>query len=236
MESSFKKKVNNFFRYNATVEVSFSEQRSRMIENQIIRRGIRNERVLNAMREVPRELFVPDEWKDRSYFDGPLPIGSDQTISQPFMVATMLTHLELSGAERVLEIGTGSGYQAAILSRLCAHVVTMERIPTLAMAARERLRKGGYHNVEVILGNGAGGYPAKSPFQGIILAAGLGRVPEPLLAQLDIGGRIVAPVGGPTLQHLTTITRKSRTVLDFREGVPCVFVPLIDDTGIEGWS
>lgn len=216
------------------MESSFSEQRSRMIENQIIRRGIRNERVLKAMRDVPREIFVPEAFRERAYGDGPLPIGEDQTISQPFMVATMLTQLELSGKEVVLEIGTGSGYQAAVLSKLCARVITMERIPTLAEAARERLRKGGYNNVEVILGNGMDGYPGASPFQGIIIAAGLPRVPEPLLVQLAIGGRIVAPIGDLYLQRLTTITRKSTTELDFREGISCVFVPIIEEPVIEG--
>jgi protein-L-isoaspartate(D-aspartate) O-methyltransferase len=196
-----------------------------MVERQLRRRGIEDQRVLTAMAEVPRERFVPEEMRRHAYRDGALRIGEGQTISQPWIVACMASLLELRGDERVLEIGTGSGYAAAVLSRLCREVVTIERYASLAEAARETLAELGYHNVEVRVGDGSAGAPDRAPFDGIsVTATAKEDPPAPLLEQLAPGGTLVCPVdrGGREL------------LMRFRAGVeeavaPVRFVPLVPD-------
>ncbi|GIX48564.1 MAG: hypothetical protein KatS3mg131_2775 [Candidatus Tectimicrobiota bacterium] len=211
---------------------AYAAAREAMVRYQLQRRGITDARVLQAMREVPRHLFVPPEWRDEAYEDRPLPIGEDQTISQPYMVALMVQSLGLKGHERVLEVGTGSGYQAAVLSRLAAKVYTVEYFATLAERAREVLRRLGYDNVEVIVGDGSLGLPQYAPYDGIIVAAAAPRVPPPLKEQLADGGRLVIPVGDALAQDLLIITRHGETYQEERS-VPCRFVPLL---GQEGWD
>ncbi len=171
------------------------EERARMVERQIEARGVKDPRVLQAMRTVPRHLFVPPAYRERAYEDGPLPIGKGQTISQPYMVAVMTELLEPEAGDRVLEVGTGSGYQAAVLSPLVKKVYTTEIIPELAERAREVLLASGYENVEVLTGDGFQGLPKHAPFDGIIVTAAPPEVPEPLLEQLGLGGRLVIPIG-----------------------------------------
>ena len=203
-----------------------------MVRSQLQRRGITDARVLSAMREVPRHAFVPPEWRHEAYSDHPLPIAHDQTISQPYMVAIMTQSLALQGHERVLEVGTGSGYQAAVLSRLVAHVYSIEYFPALAESARAVLQRLGYTNIQVIVGDGGLGLPTQVPYDGIIVAAAAPHVPQPLLTQLAEGGRLVVPVGSVTSQELLIITRHGD---DYPQGrsVPCRFVPLL---GQEGWT
>lgn len=210
----------------------FWEDRYNMVQFQLKRRGIADLRVLNAMAEVPRHEFVSPEYREAAYQDNPLPIGEGQTISQPFMVGIMTQSLELKGEERVLEIGTGSGYQAAILGRLASQVFTIERFPCLALKAREVLRNLGYTNVEVIIANGTLGYPYKAPFDGIVVAAGAPRVPLKLLEQLVEGGRLVIPLGDRYNQMLTQVLRKEGQFIQ-RRIVECIFVPLI---GLDAWA
>ena len=213
-------------------EHDYTSARLVMVRSQLQRRGITDAQVLQAMREVPRHLFVPPEWRHEAYSDRPLPIGDDQTISQPYMVAIMTQSLALQGHEHVLEIGTGSGYQAAVLSRLAAHVSSIEYFADLADSARALLQRLGYTNVEVIVGDGGLGLPAHAPYDGIIVAAAAPHVPQPLLAQLAEGGRLVIPVGSATSQELVIITRRGDDYAQERS-VPCRFVPLL---GEEGWA
>jgi len=213
-------------------EHDYTSARLVMVQSQLQRRGITDARVLQAMREVPRHLFVPPEWRHAAYSDRPLPIGDEQTISQPYMVAIMTQNLALQGHEHMLEIGTGSGYQAAVLSRLAAHVSSIEYFADLADSARALLQRLGYINVEVIVGDGGLGLPAQAPYDGIIVAAAAPHVPQPLLAQLAEGGRLVIPVGSATSQELFIITRRGDDYAQERS-VPCRFVPLL---GEEGWA
>jgi len=213
-------------------EHDYTSARLVMVRSQLQRRGITDARVLQAMREVPRHLFVPPEWRHEAYSDRPLPIGDEQTISQPYMVAIMTQSLALQGHEHVLEIGTGSGYQAAVLSRLAAHVSSIEYFADLADSARALLQRLGYINVEVIVGDGGLGLPAQAPYDGIIVAAAAPHVPQPLLAQLAEGGRLLIPVGSATSQELFIITRRGDDYAQERS-VPCRFVPLL---GEEGWA
>jgi len=213
-------------------EHDYTSARLVMVQSQLQRRGITDARVLQAMREVPRHLFVPPEWRHEAYSDRPLPIGDEQTISQPYMVAIMTQSLALQGHEHVLEIGTGSGYQAAVLSRLAAHVSSIEYFADLADSARALLQRLGYINVDVIVGDGGLGLPAQAPYDGIIVAAAAPHVPQPLLAQLAEGGRLVIPVGSATSQELFIITRRGDDYAQERS-VPCRFVPLL---GEEGWA
>jgi len=201
-----------------------------MVRSQLQRRGITDARVLSAMREVPRHAFVPPEWRHEAYSDRRLPIAHDQTISQPYMVAIMTQSLALQGYERVLEVGTGSGYQAAVLSRLVAHVYSIEYFPALAESARAVLQRLGYTNVQVMVGDGGLGLPTQAPYDGIIVAAAAPHVPQPLLTQLAEGGRLVVPVGSVTSQELLIITRHGD---DYPQGrsVPCRFVPLLGQEG-----
>jgi protein-L-isoaspartate(D-aspartate) O-methyltransferase len=213
-------------------EPDYTAERRAMIRTQLQRRGITDQRVLQAMREVPRHAFVPLEWRHEAYSDRPLPIADDQTISQPYMVAIMTQSLALQGHEHVLEIGTGSGYQAAVLSRLAAQVYTIEYFPDLAERARAILRRLGYANVQVSTGDGGLGLPASAPHHAILVAAAAPHVPQPLLTQLAEGGRLVIPVGSVTSQELFIITRHGDAYAQERS-VPCRFVPLL---GQEGWA
>ncbi|MBI1987718.1 MAG: protein-L-isoaspartate(D-aspartate) O-methyltransferase [Nitrospinae bacterium] len=213
-------------------EDPFLEDRIRMVRLQLQERGIKDSRVLNAMEEVPRHCFVPPDYRHAAYQDSPLPIGEGQTISQPYMVALMTQALQPQPWEKVLEIGTGSGYQAAILSRLAYRIYTVERFPPLAQRAQETLRELGFNNVEVIIANGSLGLPQKAPFDGILVTAGAPRVPLQLLDQLAEGGRLVIPIGDRCNQTLLQIVRQQGRFVR-HELVDCVFVPLI---GLEAWA
>jgi protein-L-isoaspartate(D-aspartate) O-methyltransferase len=209
------------------------EEREEMVGKQLRGRRIRSERVLEAMLRVPRHEFVAEEFCARAYDDAPLPIGEGQTISQPYMVASMSEALELTGAERVLEVGTGSGYQAAVLGHLAREVYTIESRAGLALAARERLaRLGGYDNVHVHAGDGTLGLPELAPFDAILVAAGAPEIPPPLVAQLAEGGRIVVPVGGANEQQLIC-AQKVGGELRSAALYYCRFVPLV---GRHGWA
>ena len=202
--------------------------RREMVERQLRRRGIRDERVLSAMLSVPRHEFVAPEFAGEAYSDRPLPIGQSQTISQPFMVAAMTEALSLSGAERVLEIGAGSGYQAAVLSRVAQEVVTIERYRTLADTARARLRALGYANITVCAGDGIAGAPDLAPFDRIMVTAAAEEVPEALLAQLAEAGKMVLPVGPRhDAQYLVKLTKQPGGGLTREELIAVRFVPLL---------
>jgi len=187
---------------------TFDINRERMIEEQLAPRGITAPRVLEAMRTVPRHLFVEDAIRAQAYGDFPLPIGSGQTISQPYIVALMTQALQLAGTEKVLEIGTGSGYQAAILSRLCLKVYTVERLDALVGRARKVFDRLRYYNIVSRIDDGTIGWPAEAPFDGIIVTAGGPRIPEPLIAQLADPGRLVMPVGGQDVQELQVVDKR----------------------------
>ena len=194
-------------------------------------RGIRDERVLAALAAVPRELFVPEQFRRNAYADNALPIGSGQTISQPFMIATMLEALRLDRG-RVLEVGTGSGYQAALLAELADEVVTIERVAELAEEARRTLERAGYERVDVRVGDGTLGVPERAPFDGIVVAAAAPAVPEPLYDQLAPGGRLVVPVGTRRDQWLEIVERGPDGPIRVRT-VPCRFVPLLGSAGFD---
>ena len=197
-----------------------------------LRAEIQDARVLAAFGQVPRERFVPAELERYAYEDRPLPIGHGQTISQPLMVAIMTQALELQGSEKVLEVGTGSGYQAALLSLLAREVVSVERVPELAEWAARRLELLGYTQVRVFVAGGALGWPPEAPYDAIVVAAGAPDVPSSLVDQLALGGRMVAPVGGRRLQQLVRATKSERGITVERLG-ECRFVPLISPN--EGW-
>jgi protein-L-isoaspartate(D-aspartate) O-methyltransferase len=207
--------------------------RADMVERQLRRRGTFDERVLEAMERVPRELFVPEDLRHLAYEDGALPIGNGQTISQPFIVATICQLLDLSADDRVLDVGTGSGYQAAVLAELAAEVVTIERVPELARAARAALVDAGYGDVEVRVGDGSLGVPERAPFDGIAVAAAAPAVPPALYEQLVEGGRLVVPRGGRWGQQLVVVERTQDGPLE-RASVPCRFVPLVGEEGFAG--
>lgn len=211
----------------------FAQQRSEMVERQLRRRGLKDERVLHAMLTVPREEFVPAGLRDSAYDDCALPIGHGQTISQPFTVAFMIEALQLRGDERVLEIGTGSGYAAAVLSLVAREVYTIERIPELAAAAADRLERLGYRNVHVKVADGTLGLPEAAPFDGIIVTAGAPELPTPYREQLAPGGRIVIPIGdSPRSQLMYRYTRENGTFTSECLG-GFAFVPLV---GQHGWE
>lgn len=214
------------------VEEQLAQMRANMVEYQLRKRGIKDERVLKAFLKVPRHKFVRPQDIWHAYEDYPLSIGYGQTISQPYMVAIMTELLELKGHERVLEIGTGSGYQAAILAELAKEVFSIERIPELAQKAEKVLQELGYNNVKVIIGDGSKGLPEFAPYDGIIVTAAAPRPPQPLLEQLKDKGRLVIPVGSRKLQDLLRITRIGDEFKTENFG-PCLFVPLI---GEEGWK
>jgi protein-L-isoaspartate(D-aspartate) O-methyltransferase len=200
--------------------MSAEEGRARMVERQLRRRGIEDERVLDAMARVPRELFVTAELRADAYADAALAIGDGQTISQPYMVALICERLALRGDEKVLDVGTGSGYQAAVLAGLAAEVHSVERIPELAERAREALAGTGVH---VHVGDGTKGLPGLAPFDAIAVAAAAEEPPAALLDQLAVDGRLVLPVGPPSGQHLRTYRRDG----SYTQGVACRFVPLL---------
>ena len=213
---------------------SFAEERERMVELQIAGRGIRDPAVLAAMRKIPRECFVSTTQADAAYDDGPLPIGEGQTISQPYIVAVMTEALRLRPGDRVLEIGTGSGYAAAVLAVVAAEVYTIERIESLADRARRRLAQLGYANVHVRHGDGSLGWPEHAPYDAIVVTAGGPDVPRSLLRQLAIGGRLVMPVGSvPRFQRLVRVVRTGERTYDREALEQVAFVPLI---GAEGWA
>ncbi|GIX06136.1 MAG: hypothetical protein KatS3mg115_0539 [Candidatus Poribacteria bacterium] len=200
------------------------QRRAQMVKTQIEARGIDDPRLLEAMRRVPRELFVPAHLREFAFDDGPLPIGQDQTISQPYIVAYMTDLLQLSGDEKVLEIGTGSGYQTAILAELAKEVYTVEILPGLAERARQRLQELGYTNVHFRVGDGSEGWPEEAPFDRILLTAAPARVPQTLLEQLKVGGILVAPVGRG-IQQLVKIVREPQGYTEMYYG-GVRFVPM----------
>jgi protein-L-isoaspartate(D-aspartate) O-methyltransferase len=202
-----------------------------MVSSQIAARGVRSRKVLDAMRAVPREAFVPEHLRKLAYQDSPLPIGAGQTISQPHVVALMIEALALEGGEKVLEIGGGSGYAAAVLGQIAGQVYSIERIEKLAETARATLESLGCDNVEMRHGDGTRGCPDQAPFDAIVVAAGAREVPEPLKRQLKTGGRLVIPVGrNDHFQHLVRITRLSANEYAEEDLIPVRFVPLIADT------
>jgi protein-L-isoaspartate(D-aspartate) O-methyltransferase len=207
-------------------EPDFEEARNRLVARQLKARGIKDEKVLAAMARIPRHHFVPPMLQSEAYLDTPLPIGQGQTISQPYIVALMTEALEMKGGEKILEIGTGSGYQTAILAEIAGRVITIERITTLLRDARERLKA--YGNVRVIIGDGSKGFAEEAPYDGIIVTAAASEVPPALIAQLAIGGRMIIPVGSSAYQQLLKITKSTAGIL--KEGLLDVrFVPLVTD-------
>lgn len=212
--------------------MDYKTLRENMVRDQLMPRGIKDGLVLSAFRKVERHLFVPEEFLENAYGDHPLPIGAGQTISQPFIVALMTESLELKGAEKVLEIGTGSGYQTAILAELAKKVYSIERIPPLAEKAKTLLTGLGYKNIEVDVKDGSLGWPEHAPYDAIMVTASCPGKPTALLAQLSDGGRLVAPIGAAFGQILTLFTKKKDSVFE-RELCGCMFVPLI---GKEGWN
>ena len=204
-----------------------------MVERQLRRRDIADERVLAAMESVPRERFVPPELRSRAYDDAALPIGGGQTISQPYMVAAICSALALTGSERVLDVGTGSGYQAAVLVELAAEVDTIERLPELAEQARANLASAGYGHVRVHLGDGSRGLPERAPFDAIAVAAAAPDLPQTLYEQLQPRGRLVVPVGERGVQQLEVIVRSPEGPAVIHS-VPCRFVPLVGEEGFSG--
>jgi protein-L-isoaspartate(D-aspartate) O-methyltransferase len=218
--------------------IDFASQRADMVERQLRRRGISDERVLQAMGEIPRELFVPEPERRRAYNDSALPIGQGQTISQPWIVAAIAEALALTGTERVLEIGTGSGYSAAVVARLAREVITIERIPELARTAERTLGELGITNVRVVVADGSEGLPESGPYEGIAVHATAPAAPPSLLTQLSIGGRLVVPIATDGADMLTVFTRTAEEVdpatgagLERRTLGACRFVPLIGREG-----
>ena len=208
------------------VKKDYADERRRMVDEQIRARGIKDERVLRAMEEVPRHLFVPESMRECAYADEALPIGEGQTISQPYMVALMSECLEFRGGEKVLEVGCGSGYQAAVLGLLAKKVYSVERVEKLFLQAKERLDMLGYENVCVIHGDGSVGYKKEAPYDRIIVTAAASKVPDELLGQLKEGGILVIPVGGAFMQNLLKIRKVKGEFVEERVTY-CVFVPLV---------
>jgi len=213
----------------------FADERRSMVEEQLRARGIRDEAVLAAMGRVPRHEFVAEEHRWQAYGDHPVPIGEGQTLSQPYIVAIMLELLSLSGAESVLEVGTGSGYQAAVLAELTRQVYSIERHASLARSAEDTLVRLGYRNVSVSVGDGSQGLPERAPFDAIIVAAAAPQIPPALFEQLREGGRMVIPVGPSSAQELQLVRKEEgEAVVTHLEG--CRFVPLVGEQGYtEGW-
>lgn len=209
----------------------FLDERREMVSDQLVSRGIRNERIVNAFLKVPRHLFVREDDVDRAYVDHPLAIGHGQTISQPYIVAAGLDALGFENVGKCLEIGTGSGYQTALLAELCGAVWTIERIGALARVARSRLDALGYTNVHFRTGDGTLGWPEEAPFDRIVVSAAAPEVPQQLVAQIAVGGRMVVPVGSAFRQTLTVVTRSEKGP-EFSDAGGCVFVKLI---GQGGW-
>ena len=217
-------------RSRSRVPPDFAELRHEMVERQLRGRDIVDDRVLAAMERVPRELFVPEDLRSRAYDDAALPIGGGQTISQPYMVARICEALGLQGSERVLDVGTGSGYQAAVLAELAAEVDTIERLAELAELARANLAAAGYDGVRAHVGDGSRGLPEQAPFDAIAVAAAAPDFPRTLYEQLVPGGRLVVPVGKYGIQRLELIVRSPEGPAVIRS-VPCRFVPLVGEEG-----
>ena len=215
-------------------EDELARARRAMVDEQLRARDIVDERVMRAMERVPRELFVPERERDRAYEDSALPIGDGQTISQPYMVARICEALRLDGDEKVLDVGSGSGYQAAVLAELAREVFTIERISELAAMARENLVVGGYDRVEVRVGDGTLGLPDEAPFDAIGVAAAAPEFPQTLYEQLKPRGRLVVPVGGPRGQRLEVAVRSPEGPAVIHS-VPCRFVPLVGEEGYAEW-
>jgi protein-L-isoaspartate(D-aspartate) O-methyltransferase len=216
-----------------TGSIDLAAARERMVTRDIAGRDVRDVRVLAAMRKVAREAFVPESLREVAYDDTPLPIGSGQTISQPYIVAFMIEALQLDGGEKALEIGTGSGYAAAVLAEIAGEVTTVERLRPLADRAAERFAALGYRHIHVWHADGTCGWPAHAPYDAIVVTAGGPQVPEALKQQLAIGGRLVIPVGADQdTQQLVRVTRQSETEFATEEIAPVRFVPLI---GEQGW-
>ena len=211
--------------------IDFSKARLKMVEEQLIARGIKDPRVIAAMKKVPRHLFLEEALQSQAYSDHPLPIGEKQTISQPYMVALMTEALQLKGNEKVLEIGSGSGYQAAVLAELAEKVFSVERIRSLAIRARNLLISLGYFNVEIKIFDGTYGWEEMGPYGAIIVTAGAPDIPQPLIDQLAVGGRLVIPVGDASVQDLFRVTRTEEGIKKEDLG-GCRFVKLI---GKHGW-
>lgn len=212
----------------------YTRARQKMVEQQLAGRGIRDERVLDAMRQVPREAFVAPHFAELAYHDGPVPIGEEQTISQPYVLALMLEAAAIGALDQVLEIGAGSGYVVALLSRMVRKVYAIERHAGLAEEATKRLQRLGYDNADILCADGTEGWPAATPFGAIIVSAGSPGIPEALKWQLAIGGRLVIPVGlGGHGQMLTRLTRHTEDAFGSERLVPVSFVPLI---GRYGWA
>jgi len=207
--------------------------RERMVREQLESRDIHDPRVLDAMRRVPRHLFVPESFRDQAYEDHPLPIGDRQTISQPLIVATMCQLLDLRGGERVLEVGAGSGYNAAVLSDLCSEVFSIERNTSLAERARSLLEWLGYDRVHVVIGDGTLGYSVEAPYDGILVSAAAPHIPPALIDQLAPNGRLVIPVGERDTQSLLLLRKDANGGVTTTNYCDCAFVPLI---GRDGWS
>lgn len=214
---------------------SYSDLRAEMVETQVRKRGVKDLNVLHAMTSVPRHEFVPEKSKSLAYADEPLAIGEGQTISQPYIVAAMTEALGLTGSEKVLDIGTGCGYQAAVLSLLSREVHSIEFRADLARSAADRLQRLGFGNVHVHCGDGTLGLKEFAPYDAILVAAAAPRVPEPLLEQLKDGGRLIAPIGAEDHQHLMVVTRRGNEyITQQREG--CRFVPLLGRHGWKDWE
>lgn len=213
--------------------MNLENARKRMVENQIVARGINDRRLIDAMLKVPRHIFVEEAMASQSYSDSALPIGEKQTISQPYMVALMTETLQLTGTEKVLEIGTGSGYQTAILAKLAARVYTIERIRSLALKARKALDSLGFLNVNLRIEDGTGGWEAEAPFDAILVTAGAPDVPQQLIDQLSTGGRLVIPVGTQLDQVLVRLTKGTDGSVTRENLGNCRFVKLI---GQFGWN
>ncbi|NIO15401.1 MAG: protein-L-isoaspartate(D-aspartate) O-methyltransferase [Deltaproteobacteria bacterium] len=206
----------------------YFEKRREMVRTQIERRGVRDKRVLEVMRKVPRHLFVPGALRRKAYNDHPLPIGEGQTISQPYIVALMTELLNVGPEDRVLEVGTGSGYQAAVLAELAGEVVTVEIFTSLADSARKRLKKEGYGNVTVVQGDGYFGFEKRAPFDGIIVTCAAPHIPPTLIEQLKAGGRMIIPVGAPFMtQNLMLVSKENDGTVTTRSVLPVIFVPLL---------
>jgi len=211
----------------------YKNQRIRMVDSQLRSRGIRDERVLKAMEKIPRHLFVDEGLRDQAYSDGPLPIGENQTISQPYIVALMTEALALTGRDKVLEIGTGSGYQTAVLAELAERVLSIERIAFLATRARKLIESLNYFNVAIRVGDGTLGWQDEAPFDGILVTAGSPDIPRTFVEQLAVGGRLVIPVGDRNSQQLIRVIRRSEDIRDLKKEDfgGCRFVNLIGEYG-----
>jgi protein-L-isoaspartate(D-aspartate) O-methyltransferase len=218
----------------ATTMTNYAAEREAMVERQLRRRGITEPQILDAFRAVPREAFVSEDVAHLAYGDHPLPIAAEQTISQPYIVALMIEAAELRSGDRVLEVGSGSGYAAAVISRIAAKVIGIERQPELVRLARERIARLGYDNVEIVEGDGTMGWREAAPFDAILAAASGSHVPDSLIAQLAPGGRLVMPIGDPgSVQQLVQLTKLNDGSVQQSDLGAVRFVPLI---GEEGWS